>query len=76
MFELTSGKGLSIAGNGASTTLRDAPRLASEYGGNSSDWSKISSQGYVSSDGIKFEIHAYRNAVTGQVVEPKSIRLK
>ena len=76
LFELTTGKGLSIAGNGASTTLRDAPRLASEYGGNSSDWSKISSQGYVSSNGIKFEIHAYRNAVTGQIVEPKSIRLK
>lgn len=56
--------------------MRDAPRLASEYGGSPSDWSKISSGSYTGTDGTKFEIHAYRNAVKGQVVEPKSVPLK
>ncbi|WP_244136841.1 VENN motif pre-toxin domain-containing protein [Burkholderia pyrrocinia] len=76
LSQLTSGNGINIAGNGTNVPLRDAPRLVSEYGGQASDWSKVSSSGYTAADGSLFEIHAYRNAVTGQVVEPKSIPLK
>jgi hypothetical protein len=36
--------------------------------------SKISSKSYTAPDGSKFEIQAYRNAITGQVAEPKSVK--
>ncbi|PTB24181.1 hypothetical protein C9I56_35425 [Paraburkholderia caribensis] len=71
-----SGKEVATSGNGTDVVLRDAPRLVSEYGGQVGDWSKVSSSSYTAADGIQFEIHAYRNAVTGQVVGPKSIPLK
>ncbi|WP_157730977.1 DUF637 domain-containing protein [Variovorax sp. HW608] len=76
LSELLSGNGINIAGNGTSVPLRDASRLVAEYGGQASDWSKVSSASYTAADGLKFEIHAYRNAITGQVVEPKSIPLR
>lgn len=76
LSQLISGNGINIAGNGTSVTLRDSARLVSEYGGQASDWSKVSSSSYIAADGSKIEIHAYRNAVTGRVVEPKSIVLK
>ncbi|BET12072.1 hypothetical protein THI4931_31140 [Pandoraea sputorum] len=76
LSDLMSGKGVATSGNGTNVVLRDAPRLVSEYGGQLSDWSKVSSSSYTATDGTQFEIHAYRNAVTGQVVEPKSIPLK
>uniref|UniRef100_UPI0039EFA494 hypothetical protein n=1 Tax=Bordetella sputigena TaxID=1416810 RepID=UPI0039EFA494 len=76
LSEILSGNGIKIAGSGTNTPLRDAPRLAAEYGGKATDWSKVSSSSYISSDGAKLEIHAYQNTVTGQVVEPKSIKLK
>ncbi|PJO24579.1 hypothetical protein EXE55_09340 [Burkholderia glumae] len=76
LSQLTSGSGINIAGNGTNVPLRDAARLVSEYGGQASDWSKVSSSSYTSADGSQFEIHAYRNAVTGQGVEPKSIPFK
>ncbi|MEW9899034.1 RHS repeat-associated core domain-containing protein [Chitinivorax sp. PXF-14] len=71
--ELLSGGGVNVAGNGTRTVLRDAPRLAAEYGGQASDWAKISSGSYRAVDGLQFEIHAYKNVATGQVVELKSI---
>ncbi|MDB5774385.1 MAG: filamentous hemagglutinin protein [Herbaspirillum sp.] len=74
LSELTSGGGSVMAGNGSNEVLRDAPRLVSEYGGSPSDWSKVGSSSATASDGTVFEIHAYRNAVTGQVVEPKTIQ--
>lgn len=76
LSQLISGNGINIAGNGTSASLRDAPRLVSEYGGKVSNWSKVSSASYTAADGSQFEIRAYRNAVTGQVVEPKSIPLR
>ncbi|MEM5344266.1 filamentous hemagglutinin N-terminal domain-containing protein [Paraburkholderia azotifigens] len=76
LSELMSGNGVATSGNGTGVILRDAPRLVSEYGGQLSDWSKVSSSSYTAADGTQFEIHAYRNAVTGRVVEPKSIPLK
>ncbi|MBP0596374.1 hypothetical protein J8I87_43745 [Paraburkholderia sp. LEh10] len=76
LSDLAAGKGINIAGGGTNVPLRDAPRLVSEYGGQPSDWSKVSTSSYTAADGSQFEIHAYRNNVTGQVVEPKSIPLK
>ncbi|WP_322011754.1 hemagglutinin repeat-containing protein [Paraburkholderia sp. J12] len=76
LSDLAAGNGTNIAGNGTSVPLRDASRLVSEYGGQPSDWSKVSSSSYTAADGTQFEIHAYRNTATGQVVEPKSIPLK
>lgn len=61
-----------IAGAGARVPLRDAPRLAAEYGGAPSDWVKIRSSNYKGPDGSSFEIHGYENQATGQVVELKT----
>lgn len=74
LSELSSGGGSVTAANGSNVVLRDVPRLASEYGGSPSDWSKVGSSSTTASDGTVFEIHAYRNAVTGQIVEPKTIQ--
>ncbi|MEJ8827508.1 hypothetical protein WKW80_36965, partial [Variovorax humicola] len=76
LSQLESGNGINIAGSGTNIPLRNASRLASEYGGQISDWSKVSSASYTAADGLKFEIHAYRNTATGRVVEPKSISIK
>ncbi len=65
--------GISVAGAGSKTLLRDSKRLASEYGGNTSDWSKRSSLKHTAPDGRKFETHWYENSATGQRVEPKTI---
>ncbi|TNV14046.1 hypothetical protein FH968_20730 [Buttiauxella sp. B2] len=73
MADLAKSGDASLAGNGSKDPLRDAPRLVAEYGGKVSDWSKVSSKSYTAADGSQFEIHAYRNAITGQLVEPKTI---
>ncbi|WP_164831617.1 RHS repeat-associated core domain-containing protein, partial [Salinivibrio socompensis] len=65
--------GVSVAGAGSKTLLRDSKRLANEYGGNTSDWSKRSSLKHTAPDGRKFETHWYENSTTGQRVEPKTI---
>lgn len=63
-----SGGGKAIAGAGTRVPLRDAGRLVSEYGGKVGDWAKVTSTapGHL-------QTHAYRNVVTGEVVELKSI---
>jgi RHS repeat-associated protein len=66
-------KGVSIAGSGSKTPLRDSNRLANEYGGNSADWAKRSSTRHKAPDGRSFETHWYENSATGQRVEPKTI---
>lgn len=66
--ELLKGGGEIIAGPGSKVVLRDAPRLAAQYGGKTSDWVKISS----SAPG-HMQTHAYKNIQTGEVVELKSI---
>lgn len=106
--EVLSGTSTAIAGAGTNTVLRDAERLAAQYGGNAADWAKVTStRRGVAMDGTiipsagqttgqavpnaiarpatvdaaadanlrlaSFEVHAYRNTVTGQVVEPKLI---
>lgn len=66
--ELLSGGGKSIAGAGSDVPVQDLERLIAEYGGNPGDWSKITSTatGHI-------QTHAYKNIVTGEIVDLKSI---
>lgn len=59
-------------GTPTSTVLRDAPRLAAQYGGEESAWAKISSSVYKAADGFIVETHAYMNTITKEIVELKS----
>ncbi|MES2663789.1 MAG: hypothetical protein V4629_10865, partial [Pseudomonadota bacterium] len=67
--------GISIAGAGSNTgtKLKDANRLANQYGGNASDWSKKSSSQYLGKDGKRFETHWYENSIIDKRVEAKTI---
>ena len=62
---------ISIAGAGANTVLRDAPRLVSQYGGKIEDWAKVTTRADKLSDGSSIAVHAYKNVKTGLIVEPK-----
>jgi hypothetical protein len=68
MAELVRGGGKAIAGAGTNVPLRDVGRLVSQYGGKAGDWAKVTSTapGHL-------QTHAYRNVVTGEVIELKSI---
>ena len=66
------GIGTVIAGNGSSTALRDAGRLASEYGGNAADYAKVVTNTRTAG-GITQQIHYYRDVVRGVTVEPKTV---
>jgi len=70
--ELASGGGKVIAGVGARAALRDAPRLVKQYGGRAEDWVKVTSRNFKAADGTSFEIHAYKDMNTQQVVELKT----
>ena len=72
MSEILSGAGEIIAGPGARTALRDAPRLSVEYGGQAGDWVKVASKNFKAADGTSFEVHAYKNLTTGKIVEFKT----
>jgi hypothetical protein len=75
--ELLAGKGDAIAGAGTRTVLKDASRLAAEYGGTPADWSKITSSHYTPPGSAGAQTgsatHAYQNIKTGQIVEMKSV---
>lgn len=68
---MLSGNFTVIAG-GNRAAIRDEARLLAEYGGQPGTWQKITSSMYTAADSVKFETHAYRNAVTGQIVELKT----
>lgn len=72
--ELSAGGGVPTHGFGTNKPLIEAQRLATEYGGDAKDWSKVSSSSYRAPDGTLFEVHAYRNGVIGKVVEHKTIQ--
>ncbi|MBI1854181.1 MAG: RHS repeat-associated core domain-containing protein [Planctomycetes bacterium] len=72
MEEVMSGGGAAFAGAGTAKPLNDIQRLMSEYGGSATDWVKIRSSNYVAPDGVSFEVHAYQNIRTTQVVEYKT----
>ena len=68
----TSEQGSAGTGVSLCPPLRVAPLLAAEYGRSPKDWSKVRSGSYKAADGSIFEVHAHRNAITGQVTEPKN----
>lgn len=69
---LAKGEGRVIAGNGSKDALRAGESLAKKYGGEASDYQKVSSSTIAeSSNGAKVEVHAYRNVETGRIYEPK-----
>jgi len=70
--ELMSGNADIIAGGPSDVVLRDSARLRAVYGGEASDWTKVTSSSHKAPDGQQFSTHAYRNQATGQVVEPKT----
>jgi hypothetical protein len=67
---------------GAGTALKDAARLAATYGGDEVDWVKVASSHVTPPGGAGgfdmagynggFEVHAYQNVKTGQIVELKT----
>jgi RHS repeat-associated protein len=64
--EVVGGGGKVIAGVGSKVPIRDVARLVRQYGGKAEEWVKVSS----TTPGL--QTHAYRNIVTGVVVELKS----
>jgi hypothetical protein len=70
--QVAAGQGKPIFGAGTNKVLNDAPRLAGQYGGNASDWAKVTSWSYKAADGTKIEVHAYQHIPTGKVVEFKT----
>lgn len=75
--QVASGAGKAIIGPGTARALGDAERLAAQYGGEPGDWVKVASQssaahGVTTVDGENFEVHAFQNTKTGQVVEMKT----
>lgn len=70
--QIMAGKGQAIAGAGTKTALRDAGRLAEQYGGKAGDWAKVSSTNFRAADGTPISTHAYQNTATGQIVEMKT----
>jgi hypothetical protein len=75
MAEAAAGKGRAIAGAGTGKPLREAARLAQEYGGSSADWRKMATSNAVNKGLRNFEIHYYQNVTTGLVVEMKTVPL-
>jgi len=64
-----------IAGFGAKggKVLRDAERLAAEYGGKSGEWSKMTSKAYKAADGSVISTHWYERLGSQIKYEVKSI---
>lgn len=73
MGELASGAGKVTHGASTPRALRQADRLAGEYGGDASSYQKVSSSSYKAADGGHLETHAFRSVETGQIIEPKSV---
>ena len=70
--EVEAGKAKAIAGPGAEERLRDASRLAEQYGGRPEEWTKVSSKSFSAKDGTHIQVHGYRNVNNGKVVELKT----
>lgn len=64
--------GVTMAGAGAKTPIRDLKRLVAIYGGEDGDWAKKTSSSYLDREGIRHQTHWYENIKTGQRVEPKT----
>lgn len=58
--------GRPIFGAGTDAALRDAERLAQQYGGAAADWAKMTSTSYRGADGFGFATHWYENPAVGR----------
>ncbi|OCQ18327.1 hypothetical protein A7985_24265 [Pseudoalteromonas luteoviolacea] len=56
--------------------FKDAPRVASQHGGNAADYKKVSSSKQTDATGAKTEVHGVVNTKTNEVVEMKTKKLK
>ncbi len=66
--ELLRGGGKTIAGAGVTREIDEIARLVTQYGGEAGDWAKITGTATA-----HLQTHAYRNIVSGEVVELKSV---
>lgn len=73
MAELAAGGGIVTHGATTKQPLRQGERLAAQHGGESGSYQKVSSSSYKAADGGHVETHAFRNAETGQIIEPKTV---
>jgi RHS repeat-associated protein len=65
--------GTAIMGGDTGVPLKQADRLASQYGGEPGDWQKMTSSNYKAADGSMVETHWYQNdAINSGKVEIKS----
>jgi hypothetical protein len=76
MGQAIEGRGEAMA-EGAKGEVRDADRLAAQYGGEPGDWNKMRSEssdkhGATTNEGNNFETHWYENTQTGQIEEMKT----
>jgi hypothetical protein len=74
--ELKAGGGKQIAGAGTPEPIDDLPRLLAEYGGRKGDWAKVVSRAYQVDELTKIQVHCYKNLVTGEIFELKSVLIK
>ncbi|WP_230598395.1 hypothetical protein [Xanthomonas albilineans] len=72
LAKILAGEGRVLAGAGSKKALRTADRLAAQYGGEASNWSKVTGGNHIARDGTNIETHAYENKVTRDIVEPKT----
>jgi hypothetical protein len=73
LAEILAGEGEPFAGAGSGEIFRDAERVAAEYGGEASEWAKVSSKAFRAADKATIETHAVQHMPTGRVEEIKSV---
>ncbi len=75
--QLASESQLSQLADGGGKVIRQpakqADRIASQYGSKSSDIQKVSSDVFIAKDGQPLQTHAFRDASTNKIIEPKTI---
>jgi hypothetical protein len=73
LAQVMGNQGKVMAGAGVQRQIDDIARIVQEYGGNVSDWTKVTSYAYKTPAGQIIAVHAYENLANGLVVEPKSV---
>lgn len=78
--QLASESQVSQIADGQGTVIsqpaKQADRIAAQTGGNPADIQKVTSDSFTAKDGQQFETRAFRNATTGEVIEPKTKIIK
>ncbi|USI28541.1 RHS repeat domain-containing protein [Alteromonas macleodii] len=78
--QLASQSQLTQLSEGGGTVLsqpaKQANRIAAQHGVNASNVQKVSSDAHTAKDGSQIQTHAFRDASTNKVIEPKSMTLE